>query len=703
MTGNLSEIRPRTARIAVALLLGLVAGLSFRATAAAQAGPESGGPVRLADVHRGELLFKTSTPGVFLPAPTLSTDVSIRVTGIVGRARVSQRFRNGTGSCVEGIYVFPLPEGAAVDQLRMVIGDRVIEGQIREREEAKKEYAQARSEGRKAALLEQERPNVFTASVAAIGPDEEIGVELEYQETLALDQGRFRLRFPMVVAPRYIPGNPVGAVAASEPLRAPGSGWGISTGSVPDADRITPAVRHPSGGPVNPVHLTVELDPGFPLRRLSSATHALVSRTADARRTLVTLADEKIWADRDFELVWEPDLGREPAASVFVQDLGGETYTLLMVVPPEPETFPGSRLPRETVFVIDTSGSMQGTSIDGARKALTMALGRLQPEDRFNVIEFNSVTRALYPESRRALPDNVEEARRWVARLEARAGTEMMPALRAALDGAGEEGPVRQVLFMTDGAVGNEDELFEFIQSHLGRSRLFTVGLGSAPNSHFMTKAAEFGRGTFTYVASPADVDGKMSDLFRKLEAPVLTNVELAWDDPHAEVWPRRVPDLYAGEPLVVAARLASASGSVTVSGDRLGEPWSRRLALSQGAADTGLDRLWARRKIAALMDSAVGGPERDATRKQVVEVALTHHLVSSFTSLVAVDASPTLGRGAVCEARPVPVNLPAGWSYEHVFGEMPQTATPARLFLLLGSAFAGLAGAVAIRQRGAR
>jgi Ca-activated chloride channel family protein len=379
-----------------------------------------------------------------------------------------------------------------------------------------------------------------------------------------------------------------------------------------------------------------------------------------------------------------------------------------MVVPPEPEVLPGSRMPRETVFVIDTSGSMEGTSIAGARKALTMALERLNPEDRFNVIEFNSVTRSLYPESRRALPQNVEQASRWVAALQARAGTEMMPALRAALDGAGEDGPVRQVLFMTDGAVGNEEELFQFIQQHLGRSRLFTVGLGSAPNSHFMTKAAEFGRGTFTYVASPAEVDEKMSALFRKLEAPVLTNVELAFDDAKAEAWPARIPDLYAGEPLVVVARLASAGGGVAVRGQRLGETWSRRLRFSDAAEDTGLDRLWARRKIAGLMDSFAAlsvSPERDAIRRRVIDVAFAHHLVSDMTSLVAVDVSPTVARGVVCEARPVPVNLPAGWSYEHVFGEMPQTATPGRLYLVIGLGFglAGLALAVLARQGGAQ
>ena len=640
----------------------------------------------------GTLLFKTAARarGATLPSPATDTDVVIRVAGIVARTEVSQRFRNATGECVDGIYVFPLPEGAAVDRLQMTVGGRIIEGEIREREEAKKAYEQARSEGRKASLLEQERPNVFTVSVASIGADEEIQVSLAYQEAVRYDDGRFHLRFPMVVAPRYVPGSTVRASASGEP-------GGASRGEarVPDADRISPAVLHPSRGPVNPVHLRVELDPGFPLRRVTSGTHGVLARAAAGGSYLVTLSDEATFADRDFELAWEPDLGREPKAAVLTQTLSGETYALLLVVPPAPEVLPGARLPRETVFVIDTSGSMAGASIDGAKRALGLALARLQPEDRFNVIEFNSRVRKLYPESRRAFPGAVDEARRWVGTLEAQGGTEMLDALESALDGSAGDGQVRQVLFMTDGAVGNEEELFHFIQAHLGRSRLFTVGLGSAPNSHFMTRAAEFGRGTFTYVSSSAEVDEKMSALFRRLEAPVLTNLELVWDDASAEAWPAKVPDLYAGEPLVVVARLSTAGGGVTVRGDRSSLPWSRRLDLEGGSADSGIDRLWARRKIAALTDSASGETGRAAIRCQVVEVALAHHLISSYTSLVAVDVTPTVARGTVCEPRPVPVNLPAGWDYESVFGELPSTATPARLLFLAALGLAALASAL--------
>lgn len=654
----------------------------------AQTLPDLGPPVRMEDVKSGSLLLRTDQPGAFLAAPALETDVAIRVTGIVARASVRQRFANAVGDCVEGIYVFPLPENAAVDRMRMTIGQRVIEGEVRERSEAKKTYEQAKSDGKKAALLEQERPNVFTASVATIGSGEEVEIEIEYQETLRYDGGRFHLRFPMVVAPRYIPGAVVVTGAG-------GPGWAANTDQVPDASRITPAVLRAEDARSNSVRLRVDIESGVKLRRLASATHILKTAATGETAYAVTVAEQTVRADKDFELQWEPDLADRPKPALFAENFDGQTFALLVVLPPDAAAVPATRLPRETIFIIDTSGSMFGPSIEQARQALVFALDRLQPEDRFNVIEFNSVMRRLYSESRRALPAAVAEAKAWVARLKADGGTEMLPALRAALEGADSGSEVRQVVFVTDGGVGNEEELFGYIRERLGRSRLFTVGIGSAPNSHFMTKAAEFGRGTFTYIGNRAEVDEKMGSLFRKLESPVVTDVRVEWDDASVEAWPARIPDLYAGEPLVVAARLSRASGTVLVTGERAGARWTERIPVRLSTGDRGLDRLWARRKIAALMDrmtDRAAAADRDSLRCDVVNVALRHHLVSGFTSLVAVDLTPTAPRGAVCVTRAVPVHLPAGWDHGHVFGEMPQTATPGKLFLLLGAACALLA-----------
>ena len=646
-----------------------------------------GPPVRTDQVRSGSLLIRTDQPGVFLPAPSLETEVSIRVTGIVARASVRQRFANTAGDCVEGVYVFPLPESAAVDRMRMTAGQRVIEAEIRERVEAKKIYEQAKADGKKASLVEQERPNIFTASVASIGPNEIVEIEIEYQETLRFDEGKFHLRFPMVVAPRYDPGSTSSdpaAVAAS--ALAPASAGGLRAAGDP---RVVPAVLRPEDTRANPIRLQVELETGVRLRRLDSSTHTVAAAPLGDSAYTVAMAAPAA-ADRDFVLEWEPDVGDRPRPSLFTENLEGQIYTVLVLLPPQAAAIPSARLPRETILIIDTSGSMYGDSIEQARKALSYALDRLHPEDRFNIIEFNSAMRSLWGESRRALPGAIEEARLWIGRLQATGGTEMLPALRAALEGADDGGEVRQVVFATDGAVGNEEELFRYIREHLGRSRLFTIGIGSAPNSHFMTKAAEFGRGTFTYIGSPSEVETKMGGLFRKLESPVLTDIRLDWDDATVEAWPAKIPDLYAGEPLVVAARLSRTGGGIVVSGERAGMRWSERVALHATAGDSGVDRLWARRKIAALMDRMTGkDADSNAVRCEVTEVALRHHLVSSFTSLVAVDLTPSVARDAVCISRAVPVHLPSGWDYDHVFGQMPQTATPGRLLLLLAAGLA--------------
>jgi Ca-activated chloride channel family protein len=352
-------------------------------------------------------------------------------------------------------------------------------------------------------------------------------------------------------------------------------------------------------------------------------------------------------------------------------------------------------MPRETILIIDTSGSMEGTSIAQAKAALTLALDSLAGQDRVNVLEFNSVTRTLWPGALPATARNVAEAKAWVAKLRADGGTEMAPALEFALDGRDTPpGYLRQVIFMTDGGVSNEEELFRLIASRLGNSRLFTVGIGSAPNAHFMTRAALLGRGTFTYIGSVGEVSEKMTSLFARIESPVLSDVSVTWSDgTPVATFPDRVPDLYLGEPIVVAAAADSFAKTVIVSGTRANQPWS--VALAPATADAaGVGALWARAKLASLADDLARGGDLDAIRPQMVQVALEHHLVSTYTSLVAVDVTPTGPAGGIKVAT-VKANLPAGWG-----GQIPQTDTTATLQFLLGLFALATAGIVTVIGR---
>lgn len=614
----------------------------------------------------GELRFQGNDGTI--PAPLVATYVRIDIAGIVARTRVTQRFVNPSDDWREGVYVFPLPESAAVDHLELRIGERRITGAIRERAQARKVYEQAKQEGRKAALVEQERPNLFTTSVAPIGPNEEILVQIEYQQSLRFDSGAFTIRFPMAITPRYIAGTSSG-------LMATGSGVAPDTDRVSDASRITPPVVHPPFGKVLPVTLTVALDTGFPLAKLHSAYHAVkVDETVDGRHTVKL--DGPVPADRDFELTWAPDVGSAPGAALFFEPKDGKRYALLMLMP-NPVDNLQARLPREATYVIDTSGSMAGTSMAQAKAALLYALDRLAPGDRFNVIEFNSRATPLFDVPMPVDPATLGRARSFVSRLKADGGTEMREALKLALRPTKVDGYVRQVVFLTDGAVGNEQELFALIEQSLDDRRLFTVGIGSAPNSHFMTKAAQFGRGSFTYIGDVREVQEKMAALFRKLESPALTDIAIDWPGA-VEAWPKRVPDLYAGEPIVVSAALARVDGEVAISGRHGGKPWRTTLPLSGNAPATGIGVLWARAKIDALTDAQIGGANADDIRGEIVRVALEHHLVSKFTSLVAVDVKPTAPAGVLVESTAVPGNLPHGQELESLVDGLPQTATSA-------------------------
>ena len=672
-------------RIAFLLALATFAPASWAAPAA---------PDRRAPPDAGMTFRQQSPDAPAAAAPALRTDVEIAVSGAIARVRVRQTFRNPGDNWTEGVYVFPLPDKAAVDALRMRVGERIIVGEIRERTRARRTYDRARRTGQRASLIEQERPNVFTANVANIPPRGEIAVEIGYQERLRFADGLFSLRFPSVVGPRFIPG--ARAVAGTG-----GTGWGVNTDIVPDAERITPPVRHPAVGEPNRISIAVRLDPGLPIAMLRSPSHSIDAATADAGRYEIRLEGGAAVANRDFVLQWRPDTGDAPFAALFREVRNGETYLMALVAPPDKDTKGRPRTPREVVFVIDTSGSMHGASIAQARAALTLALQRLGPMDRFNIVRFAGDAAALFDRSQPADGANLDRAARYVARLRAEGGTNIAAALDLALDGRIGGPRLRQVVLITDGSVSNEAALFRQIRRDLGDSRLFTVGIGSAPNGHFMRRSAGFGRGAVAQIGKVEEGAERMTALFRKLERPAMTRVAATLDErPLAQQWPAQLPDLYHGEPLVLTAKLARTDGTVALSGRRGAARWTRRFDLAAAPSGAGVARLWARDAIAAQIDGLALGADRETVRLAVLDLALAHGLVSKYTSLVGVDRTPARPAAASLQRRAVPVELPAGWSYAKVFGS--PTATPATLSLLAGAAaaFAGLLLLVARRRR---
>ena len=638
----------------------LLAVLVFQPTTATGTTPQ--------EMRSGGLLMRMSDG--YVTATSLNTDVNISVNGLVARVSVMQEFKNDGSEWVEGVYVFPLPDGAAVDHMRLYVGDRFIEGEVREKERARKEYEQAKLAGKKTSLVEQQRANLFTTSVANIGPGETVIVEIEYLENIRYDNGTFSLRFPMTLTPRYMPGE-----ALSD---RQGSGWSADTTLVDDASLITPPMVAASRG--HRISLQVGVNAGMPLEIIASRYHTVNVGETNGHYT-VTLAAGQVPMDHDFELLWRPVPSSAPRAMAFNETIDGKPHYLLMVMPPDTGDALIAHMPREMIFVIDTSGSMHGVSIEQAKRALQRALAGLKPGDRFNVIEFNSHANALFADSVAADAVNIGLAKNFVRMLQANGGTEMRSALRFALRTPPAETHLRQIIFITDGAVGNEEGLFELIAARLGNARLFTVGIGSAPNSWFMRKAAETGRGSFTIISALHEVSEKMDRLFRKLEYPQVTNIELQWPSGTVvDAYPAIVPDLYLGEPITVRVKASGSfrpGDSIRIAGDSVAGGWMRDLVLNIDEQSPGVAALWARARIAELLDKERRGADAAETRNAIVETALAHHLVSKHTSLIAVDMTPARTAGDPLRSEQVANLMPHGQSGAAIFG-FPATASNA-------------------------
>ncbi|MCH4543390.1 MULTISPECIES: marine proteobacterial sortase target protein [Brucella/Ochrobactrum group] len=672
------------------------------------------------EVQSGSLLLETSEAERYVEAPRIATDVNLDVSGPTARARLTQAFENPTDGFVEALYVFPLPEESAVYSLKMVIGDRVIVAEIKEKQAARAIYEQAKSEGKKATLIEQQRPNVFTNAVANIGPHEKVVIQIEYQQAVRLSDDRFSLRVPLVVAPRYNPDNASPVVQEVEMK----NGWGKSSDSG-KPDTYNSPLRTPLAPPAalrtNPVTISVNLKAGFPLGKVESLYHRIrIDATNDTTRE-ITL-DGTAAADRDFVLEWSAVASDAPQVGLFRENIGKDDYVLAYVTPPAVAN--AKKVQREVIFVIDNSGSMGGTSIEQAKASLDYALSHLQPGDRFNVIRFDDTLTKFFEDSVDANQQNIASARRFVTNLEAQGGTEMLPALHAALDDSHQGNGLRQIVFLTDGEISNEQQLLGAVAARRGRSRIFMVGIGSAPNSYLMNRAAELGRGTFTHIGSAAEVDERMRALFDKLENPAVTDLKANFSEKNVSMTPSLLPDLYRGEPLVIAARMGKATGSLVIEGQIDGRPWTVNLPLDQAMNAEGISKLWARRKIDdAEVDLTLGKITQDAADARILRLALEHHLVSRLTSLVAVDKTPSRPANAPLTRADIPLQLPAGWDYDTLFGiradrnvgdhasmdingvsdavrshespaspsspsqsiPLPQTATPATLLLLQG------------------
>lgn len=614
--------------------------------------------------------------------PLQRTEVRGAISGFLARVTVTQTFANSADQKIEAVYAFPLPENAAVDDMTIQVGDRTVQGVIRKREEARAIYEQAKQAGHVAALLDQERPNIFTQAVANIMPGEQVVVTISYLQTLQYEDGAYEFVFPMVVGPRYIPGQATGQQAGG---RSP------DTDQVPDASRITPPITPPGTRAGHDISIELTIDAGVPIQQLRSPSHAIEVENAGASQAIVQLKRLGEIPNKDFILRYDvagsqisdavlsqgPYAGSNPVGSKPAgSNLGPGGYFSLILQPPA-RVSESDVTPKELVFVVDTSGSMMGAPIEKAKQLINRALDELYPGDTFNLITFSGSTRILFPEPVYPTAENIRKARQLLNDQSGYGGTEMMKAIRAALLPSDSQDHLRVVCFVTDGYVGNDLEIIGEVQKH-PNARVFAFGIGSSVNRFLIEGMAKAGRGEAEIVSPGDKADAAAHRLYERLRSPLLTDVSIDWGGlPVSDVYPKSIPDLFSGKPLVVSGRYAAAgNGIIRVRGKRAGEDFVREIPVSfSGAASEGriLPAFWARRKIDDLMSQDWAGLQNGTVKpnvqEEITQLGLDYRLMTQFTSFVAVEERVVTKEGKPVRVE-VPVEMPAGVSYEGIFGD---------------------------------
>ncbi len=615
--------------------------------------------INLDDVESGQLLLRSEN--ALSSAILLSTDVKINIAGTISRTVVSQRFINTGETWAEGVYVFPIGETAAVDTLKMRIGDRFIEGIIKEKKAAKIAYEKAKDEGKKASLIEQQKPNLFTNTIANIGPGEIVTVQIEFQTKLSPRNGFWEMRVPLVSAPRY-PSQPI---LQQVEFNASGFAENDLNSSFNEAKDVK---FSDDTEIVNPVEITINLKPGFAIGSIESQFHEVDIQEISKDHHKIELTGP-VASDRDFVLKWTSK-NKGVETSLFQEQKNGSEHYLLTLTPPF--EISNTQTPeREIIFVQDISGSMSGEPLRQSKLGLEMAIQRLTPKDKFNLVFFDDsyFSYAINPVS--ATPAEKAKAIKLVRNIQTRGGTEMYPAISYALSNFSyATSAMKQLIFLTDGAVSGENSLFSLISNNLGTARLFTIGIGSAPNSYFMSRAAELGRGSHLHIGKTEEISAKMNELFLKIENPAITDLKLTLPKGFdAEYYPNPLPDLYVGDPVSIAIKGKHATGSATLEGKIGNRAWSVKVPLGQAANHVGIAKVWAREKIANLERARIAqnsnSHSKDNIDGELLQTALSYGLVSRLSSLVALDITPSRPLMSRLTKSKLPPAIPYGWDKE--------------------------------------
>jgi Ca-activated chloride channel family protein len=606
--------------------------------------------------------------------PLKHTEVKAKIAGNISRVEVTQSFENPFTTTLEAVYIFPLPDEAAVDDMLIQIGDRTIQGSIKKRQEAQQIYEQAKKQGRTAGLLEQERDNIFTQSLANIQPGEQINVVIRYTHSLKFDAGNYEFVFPMVVGPRYIPGVSIGENSTFRGSAIAPMTLNQDTDLVPDASRLNAPILPPGTRSRHDINVTIEINAGVEIQDINSPSHQ-IQILRQGSLVEVKLASGDTIPNKDLILRYQV-VSKNTQATILTQaDARGGHFALYLI--PALQYQPNQLVAKDMVFLIDTSGSQSGAPLMQCQELMRCFINELNPDDTFSIIDFSNTTQQLSPVPLANTPQNRSRAINYINRLNAGGGTEMLRGIQTVLNfPVTDPGRLRSIVLLTDGYIGNENEILAAVQQRLQPgNRLHSFGAGSSVNRFLLHRIAEIGRGIAHMIRHDEPVEEVVTKFCRQINQPVLANIQLQWegDGDSPMMYPSTPPDLFAEQPLVLFGRKPDGySGKLHITGIAAGgSRYQQTFNLNfQEFGNPAIAQLWGRSRIKDLMNQMVSGDTK-AGVEAVTNTALTYQLLSQYTAFVAVDDDGRVDVNQGSVSVQVPVEMPEGISHQGIFGNI--------------------------------
>jgi Ca-activated chloride channel homolog len=567
--------------------------------------------------------------------PLKHTAIRSHVGGMMAVYDIEQTFENPFNDPIEAVYVFPLGDDSAVSGYEIKIGERTITGEIKTRADARRTYNEAKRSGHTAGLIEQDKPNIFTQHIANLAPREQIKIKIRYVELLDYDDGAYTLAVPLTIGPRYLPADRVGASPVTSHAHGTSGRPGVKSIPYLDSTRASSTVS-----------FSADIDAGVPIIGVESPSHDIIATPSAVTRTQVTLGRSDEIPNRDLIIRYKT-AGPQTTVGLLTHRTDEEGYFML-AVQPKAQYRTGDITPREVMIVIDRSGSMDGQPLAQAKAVASAIIDTLSERDSFNVVAFASGVEAMADHAILGDAGGKQRGLEYLKVLQSGGGTEMEQGVVKMLTSTPGSDRIRVVYFLTDGFVGNDDTVVGAAKRFLGTNRIFTVGIGSAPNRSLLDKLANAGRGFASYLTLTESAETLAKNLVLKSAYPYMTDVVVDWGGLAVEgLTPAMVPDVYAGQPLIITGMYRRPGAGVvkvsaTTAGQRVMIPIQVTLPTTNNFEPVA--SLWARRKIEVLSEKA----DEQNVESAITELGLRFHLVTAYTSFVAVDRTRVISNGQI-------------------------------------------------------